>query len=213
MFTVRPWNSIHSYHVTIFNYVSFTFCQKDLGLVQYTEKKKGLNAVHRQLWTWYFFTFQRIALQYVGKALLILCVCVWNTHHTGGIQSFFSGLSFSDVNSSKHQLSLLHLKDSLYLESTLSLSSKKTSHGRHFTVIFKSATHIPSQGRISAVLRRPNPGQTGYIINSILHYYKAHVSMTIISSAGAVASMTKRSLLCASAQNLIFLVRCNSQPQ
>lgn len=135
------------------------------------------------------------------------------THITQEGFSFFSGLSFSDVNSSKHQFSLLYLKDSLYLESTLSLSSKKTSHGRYFTVIFKSATHIPSQERISAVLRRPNPGQTGYIINSILYYYKAHVSMTIISSVGAVASMTKRSLLCASAQNLIFLLCCNSQPQ
>lgn len=38
-------------------------------------KKKGPNAVHRQLWIWYSFTFQIIALQYEGKAL-IFCVCV-----------------------------------------------------------------------------------------------------------------------------------------
>lgn len=169
--------------------------------------------MHRQLWDWYSSTFQRTALQYEGKALLIF-FCTQNTHHTEGIRSFFSGLSFLDVNSSKQQLSLLYLNDILYIESTLSLSSKKTSHSRYFTVIFKSATHIPQQGGISAVLRRPNTGQTGYITNFKINYYKARVSMTIISSAGAIASAIKTSLLCASTRNLIFLLCCrweNSQ--
>lgn len=35
------------------------------------KKKKGLIAVHKQLWDRYSFTFQRIALQYEGKAFLI----------------------------------------------------------------------------------------------------------------------------------------------
>lgn len=107
------------------------------------KKKKGLIAVHKQLWDRYSFTFQRIALQYEGKAFLIFFFCTQNTHHTEGIQNFFSGLFFSVVNSSKQQLSLLYLNDILHIESTLSLSSKKTSHSTYFTVIFKSATHIP----------------------------------------------------------------------
>lgn len=96
-----------------------------------------------------------------------------------------------------------------YIENTLPLTAKKTSHSRYFTVIFKSATHIPSQGGISAVLRRSNTDQRGYITNFKLHYCKVNVSMTIVSSTGAVASVIKTRLLCASAQNPIFLLCCN----
>lgn len=74
-----------------------------------------------------------------------------------------------------------------------------------FTVIFKSATHISSQGGISAALRRPNIGQTGYITNFKLHCYKSHVSMTIVSSTGAVASVIKTSLQCTESDLLLVL--------